>query len=369
MNLDRRTFLAKYWQRKPLLIRNAIDDFVTPINANEVAGLAMEKALESRLIEYQNGDWLIFHGPFSSDTFQRKAPWALLVQAVDHYIPKVAALHNLVDFIPQWRIDDIMVSYAVDGGSAGPHYDNYDVFLLQGEGEKIWQLGQACSSASPLLPHEELRILDRFQVEQEVLVRPGDILYVPPGIAHWGTAKGDSLTFSIGFRAPRIRDMASRWFDNVLENIDPQQFLRDPGRDPVARPGEITCADVERARMQLQCILDNGTCNTWLGELVTEPRYLPNSTAQDDAGRLCNPPENLALSAASKLAWQEDTDANVQVFANGEHRSFDASVIKWLVGLCGSRQRSGDALEVMFHDENGRKLLCYLLECGAAHVE
>jgi 50S ribosomal protein L16 3-hydroxylase len=210
-SFDREIFLARHWQRKPLLIRAALDNFSPPLDRHELAGLALEEGVESRIIEHRDGLWQLHHGPFSEQDFQRDFPWTLLVQAVDHHIPEVSALRRLVDFLPQWRMDDVMASYAVDGGSVGPHYDNYDVFLLQGEGERLWKLGQFCDAASTLLPHDELRILDTFECEQEYLLGPGDMLYVPPGIAHWGIAQGECTTFSIGFRAPRINDMVSRW--------------------------------------------------------------------------------------------------------------------------------------------------------------
>ena len=170
LNLDRQLFLARYWQREPLLIKNAIVDFRTPISSHELAGLALEDAVESRLIEHCDSSWRLLHGPFTESDFLRKSPWTLLVQAVDHYIPEVAALRKLMDFIPQWRVDDVMVSYAVAGGSVGPHYDNYDVFLLQGEGSRRWQLGQFCDETSALVPHESLRILRDFVPREEYLV-------------------------------------------------------------------------------------------------------------------------------------------------------------------------------------------------------
>ena len=149
LKFDKEAFLAQHWQRKPLLIRHALAAFETPLPADEIAGLAMEDEVESRIIEQRDGRWLLTQGPFEESDFQRENPWTLLVQAVDHYIPAVAQLRQLVDFLPQWRIDDVMVSYAVDGGSVGPHYDNYDVFLLQGEGERRWQLGEHCNYVRP----------------------------------------------------------------------------------------------------------------------------------------------------------------------------------------------------------------------------
>ena len=148
LNLDREDFLANYWQQKPLLIRSAIAPFEPPLSSDELAGLALEEEIESRIIECREQNWRLSHGPFTAADFQRNCPWTLLVQAVDHYIPEVAQLRKLVDFIPQWRVDDVMISYAVDGASVGPHYDNYDVLLLQGLGKRNWKLGQRCDGNS-----------------------------------------------------------------------------------------------------------------------------------------------------------------------------------------------------------------------------
>ncbi len=273
LKLDREHFLASHWQQKPLLIRGAIEHFKPPVSSHQLAGLALEEDIESRIIEQRDADWVLHHGPFQNTDYQRENPWTLLVQAVDQYLPEVAVLRQLVDFIPQWRVDDVMVSYAVDGGSVGPHFDNYDVFLLQGEGERLWKVGQFCDDQSPLLPHDELRILSLFESQAEYLLGPGDILYLPPGIAHWGIARGECTTFSIGFRAPRVNDMVSRWADQLLEQIGPDQFYHDARLEPVSRPGEIRSRDLERVRAQVQAALDQASGERWFGELVTEPRY------------------------------------------------------------------------------------------------
>ena len=217
--------------------------FTAPITADELAGLALEPYVESRIIERDGGEYRLHHGPFDEAAFNRQLPWTLLVQAVDHWLPEVAALRQLVSFLPGWRIDDVMVSYAGDGGSVGPHYDNYDVFLLQGEGCRRWRVGQWCGEDEPLVPHGELRILARFEEQADYLLEPGDILYLPPRVAHWGIAEGECTTFSIGFRAPRINDMVSRWADDALAQIEPALFYTDPSSEPVTRAGEIRRPD------------------------------------------------------------------------------------------------------------------------------
>lgn len=371
LRLDRERFLARHWQREPLLIRNAVAGFTPPLSADDVAGLAMEDGVESRIIEQVDGDWRQFHGPFDETDFRRDAPWTLLVQAVDHHVEEVARLRRLVDFLPSWRFDDVMVSYAVDGGGVGPHYDHYDVFLLQGEGQRLWRLGQRCDEASPLLPHEELRILAQFESTREYLLGPGDILYVPPGVAHWGTARGECTTFSLGFRAPRVGDMVSRWVDQLLESLGPDLFYGDSHTEPVSRPGEIRPRDRERARAQLQAALEQEVEDRWFGELVTEPRCEPTPDDDDLAearASLADRSRRVCLAPASRIAWQQEA-SGVTVFVNGQARRFDATGVPVLITLCGNGELAGKALGQALANRDTADLLDYLLELGGLYVD
>ncbi len=371
LRLDRELFLARHWQREPLLIRNAIPGFAPPVSADELAGLAMEDGVEARIIEQVDGAWRQLHGPFDEADYRRRTLWTLLVQAVDQHLEEVARLRDLVDFLPAWRFDDVMVSYAVDGGSVGPHFDRYDVFLLQGQGERLWRLGQRCDDATPLLPHAELRILEQFQRSREYLLGPGDMLYVPPGVAHWGIARGECTTFSLGFRAPRVSDMVSRWVDQLLEGLGPDLFYGDSHTEPVSRPGEIRPRDRERARAQLQAALDQEVADRWFGELVTEPRYEPAPDDDDLAearALLADIPPRVGLSPASRIAWQQETDG-VTVFVNGQSRRFAAASLPVLTALCGERELEGAALAEALADAGNAELLDYLLELGGIYVD
>jgi 50S ribosomal protein L16 3-hydroxylase len=371
LNLDREIFLARHWQSKPLLIRQAIANFKPPLSSHKLAGLALEDEVESRIVEWRDNTWHLQHGPFTNADYQRDAPWTLLVQAVDHYIDEVAELRKLMDFIPQWRVDDVMVSYAVDGGSVGPHYDNYDVFLLQGEGERLWKLGQFCDDATALLPHDDLRILSLFECQEEHLLRPGDMLYIPPGVAHWGIAQGECTTFSIGFRAPRINDMVSRWADQLLEQLDTELFYRDARQSSATRPGEIRPRDLERAMAQLQGALDQGSGNHWFGELVTEPRYetgLDDDDLAEARALLADGARYVALSPAAKLAWQQELEG-IAVFANGENQPFSEEVLPSLLKLCGDWRLEGDTLKAALAVPEAAELLDYLLESRCIYVE
>lgn len=370
LNLDPDAFLCEFWQRKPLLIKNTCDGFTPPLSSDELAGLALEDDVESRLIEHGDDRWRLQHGPFSESDFVRENPWTLLVQAVDHYIPEVAELQRLFDFIPRWRMDDVMVSYAVDGGGVGPHYDNYDVFLLQGEGRRLWRIGQRCDEHSRLLPHDELRILHSFDTREEYLLGPGDILYVPPGIAHWGIAQGECTTFSIGFRAPRLSDMLSRWTDQLLSQLTADKSFCDAGRAASTRPGELHADDVQAALAQLRSVLDQPVPGQWFGELVTEPRYdvEPDEDAVAEALELLQRgAQSVALSPAAKLAWQQDTH-ELRVFANGESLGCAPSALPALLTLCDGRPLAGSILDKALANADTAGLLTRLVHLGCIHV-
>jgi len=367
LGLDPEDFLQRYWQRQHLLVRGAAGNFTPPVSADELAGLALEDEVESRIVEHAGDEWRLHHGPFAVEDFQRGNPWTLLVQSVDHHLPQVAALRRLVNFIPQWRIDDVMVSYAVDGGSVGPHYDNYDVFLLQGEGRRRWRVGQPCGTGSALLPHDELRILREFDCRDEYVLECGDMLYLPPGVAHWGIAEGECTTFSIGFRAPRINDLVSRYVDARLELIDPELFYSDAGMAPSLRAGEIRPGDLALARRQVEAALLADPGGRWLGELVTEPR--PDRLPTADTG---SPPWDSVATAeledGARLAWLLH-GTRVTVFANGDSRDFPDSLAPAIEGLCAGCVWNRARLDQLLEDPQGEDLLDYLVETGCLYVQ
>ncbi len=281
MNFDIDAFLRDYWQQKPLLIKNPWDGWSDPLEPDDLAGLACEQGVESRLIT-QTGDdpdlpWELEHGPFAESRFSQldHKRWTLLVQAVDHYVPDVAAMIEPFRFIPNWRIDDVMVSYAADGGGVGPHFDQYDVFLIQGSGRRQWQVGGHCDENSELLPHNDLRLLADFDATDEWTCEPGDILYVPPGIAHNGIAVGDDcMTYSIGFRAPSRSELIGYWADDLLADMQDDDRYSDPKLKALKNPGEIPTDALDRLHAMItEKLNDREAFAMWFGQYSSTPKY------------------------------------------------------------------------------------------------
>lgn len=332
-NFDPAAFLRDYWQRKPMLIRGALPHFANPVEPDELAGLACEEGVESRIVRLDGGNWALESGPFAEDRFAGLdgEPWTLLVQAVDHQVQGVADLVEPFRFVPNWRIDDVMVSYANAGGGVGPHFDQYDVFLVQGLGQRRWRLGQPCDATTALMPHADLRLLADFEVSDEWVLEPGDILYVPPGLAHDGVAVSDDcMTYSVGFRAPARDEMISHFADHVLESVADDDLYRDAGLPLQDNPGEIT-ADALAAlqAMVMDRLADHASFARWFGQYNTAPKYPdvdwrpedPLSPA--DAADLIAQGVALLRNPASRLSFIRQDGDGVVLFADGA--SFDCA--------------------------------------------
>ncbi|WP_447591377.1 ribosomal protein uL16 3-hydroxylase [Aquipseudomonas campi] len=370
--LTAREFLRDYWQKKPLLIRQAIPDFESPISPDELAGLALEEEVESRLIiEHGERPWELRRGPFAEDAFSQlpERDWTLLVQAVDQFVPDVAELLKQFNFLPSWRIDDVMISFAAPGGGVGPHYDNYDVFLLQAHGQRRWKIGQMCDSDSPLLPHADLRILADFQQTDEWVLEPGDMLYLPPRLAHFGTAEDDCLTYSVGFRAPSAAEVLTHFTDFLAQFLPDEERYSDADIAPTNDPHQIQRDSLDRLKALLaEHMSDERLLLTWFGQFMTEPRY-PELVAGDDIEEedlLASIDQGAVLirNPSARLAWSE-VDVGLVLFASGQSRLLPASLKELLRLICATDALHADNLEQWLTDEDGRKLLCELVKQGS----
>ena len=367
-----REFLRDYWQKKPLLIRQAIPDFESPIDADELAGLALEEEVESRLvIEHGERPWELRRGPFAEDAFSTlpEREWTLLVQAVDQFVPEVAELLEHFRFLPSWRIDDVMISFAAPGGSVGPHFDNYDVFLLQAQGKRNWKIGQMCNSESPLLQHADLRILAEFEESAEWVLEPGDMLYLPPRLAHFGIAEDDCMTYSVGFRAPSAAEVLTHFTDFLAQYLTDEERYTDADAQPVSDPHQIQSDALDRLKSLLaEHMSDERMLLTWFGQFMTEPRY-PEliageelieedfiSSLQDGAILVRNP--------SARMAWSE-VDDDVLLFASGQSRYLPGKLRELLKLVCSADALHSDNLGEWLADEDGRDLLCELVKQGS----
>ncbi len=232
-------FLRDYWHKRPLLIRQAVPGFQGLLPPGELQQLACREDVESRLIQGSGKHWQLDHGPFSKSDFRRlpKTDWTLLVQSLNHLLPEADALLAHFDFVPHARLDDLMVSYAVPGGSVGPHFDSYDVFLLQGQGHRRWKISTQADLT--LLDGAPLKILRRFKAEEEWVLGPGDMLYLPPHVAHYGVAEDACTTYSIGFRAPTTDELAQGFLMHLQDTLKLEGRYADPGLRLQSHPGEI----------------------------------------------------------------------------------------------------------------------------------
>ena len=370
--LTAREFLRDYWQKKPLLVRQAIPDFESPISPDELAGLALEEEVESRLvIEHGERPWELQRGPFIEDTFQDlpERDWTLLVQAVDQFVPEVAELLEDFKFLPKWRIDDLMISFAAPGGGVGPHFDNYDVFLLQAHGHRRWQVGQMCDSDSPLLPHADLKILAQFEPTDEWVLAPGDMLYLPPRLAHCGTAEDDCMTYSVGFRAPSAAEVLTHFTDFLGQFLPDEERYSDADIQPSEDPNQIQRDALERLKALLnEHMSDERLLMTWFGQFMTEPKY-PELVAgieieeEDFLGAL-EDGAILIRNPSARMAWSE-VGEDLVLFASGQSRLVSARLRELLKLICSADALHVENLGAWLADDEGRTLLWELVKQGS----
>ena len=317
-------FMKRHWQKKPLLVRQAIPGFTAPLSRPALFTLAGQEGVESRLVSAGPKGWQLRHGPFTRRALPplTQPQWTLLVQGVDLHNAAVHALMQQFRFVPDARLDDVMISYASDGGGVGPHIDSYDVFLLQAHGQRRWRIGRQRETA--LVEGLPLRILAEFHPEHEYLLEPGDMLYLPPRWAHDGVAVDECMTYSIGFQQPSrgglAQELLQRLADEAVDALGETAY-RDPGQAAVTAPGHIPEAMLAFAREGLDRLLrQTDLLPMLLGEALTEPK--PNvwfeASELETSEQTATLGAGVALDRRTRMMYDER-----HVFINGE--SFRAS--------------------------------------------
>ncbi len=350
IDFDAEKFLRDYWQKKPLLIRNPWAQWSNPLEPDELAGLACETDVESRLITQQTDEFATEHGPLPVDRFgsletsAARAPWTLLVQAVDHHIDEVADLLEPFRFIPNWRVDDVMVSYAVTGGGVGAHFDHYDVFLVQGLGTRRWQIGGLCDDTTPLMPHDDLRLLAEFEPVEDWVLEPGDILYVPPGIAHNGVAMSDDcMTYSVGFRAPSREEMIEGFSAQVLDELGDDDRYTDPDLVLPENPGEIEDTALSRMHaMMTERLADRGAFARWFASYATQPKnaeidWAPETPiTREELAKDLRDGHTIIRNSASRFAFVREDSGAIILSVDGQCFEYAEGTDDFVKALCAA---------------------------------
>ena len=374
-NMPLDTFLAEYWQKKPLLIRNGLVNPIPPLSAEELAGLACEQDIESRLIinDQDNDSWELIHGPLNDGAFASlpSSHWTLLVQAVDHWIPQAAQLLEQFNFIPRWRIDDLMMSYASDGGGVGPHFDYYDVFLVQTNGSRRWEVGGNYNDQAAFKENLPVKILKDFTPTDSWLLEPGDILYVPPGVGHNGIAQGDGcMTCSVGYRAPSHCDILREYTDYIGEQLPESLRYQDPDINYQANTGEISQQSINQLQEILkQYIEDKDVIRHWFGRYITTPKYSGDQRIEQKFSQ-----NQLIqhLESGGVIQRNESSRFAYQIIDNEHHLYVDGEFIE-------TENNNNDLIEILCSDITytqstfqttapNLNLLLRLLQCAALYI-
>lgn len=332
-------FLRDHWQRRPLLVRGAVPDAPAPLTADALVELAGRDEVESRLVSASAGRWRLQHGPFDASAVPPLARrrWTLLVQGVDLHDDRAHALLARFRFVPDARLDDLMISLASDGGGVGPHVDSYDVFLLQAWGRRRWRIGWPRSRE--LVPALPLKILARFEPQHEFVLEPGDMLYLPPGWAHDGIAEGPCMTCSIGFRAPSRHEFLSAFLADAAEapgGADPR--FGDAGRPAAARPARLPeDLRVQLARWARDWRPTPAALDDFIGRYLTEPK----PQVWFDRAAPLSPKELAARASRAGLRLDRRTRMAYRrrsLFVNGERYEPGATAARWLRRLADERR-------------------------------
>jgi 50S ribosomal protein L16 3-hydroxylase len=360
--LTPQVFMRRHWQKQPLLIRQAFPGIVPPVSRTDLLALAGNEGVESRLIQHKGGEWTLRQGPFAKRQVPTaKTPaWTLLVQGVDLHVPQAHELMSRFRFVPDARLDDLMISYATDGGGVGPHFDSYDVFLLQVQGKRRWRIGRMSDPA--LVPDVPLKILANFQPEEEWVLEPGDMLYLPPRWAHDGVAEGECMTCSIGFRAPARDEVGREVLQRLLDGEEPvanSALYRDPSQPATDTPGRIPSTLQEFTKEAVARLVESPKALACaLGEWLSEPKPMVGF----EEGAPLNSEAAIVLDRRTRMLYDDE-----HVFINGE--SFRAGGQDAMLMRQLADQRSLGASQWVRATDEAKQLLAEWADAGWMHSQ
>lgn len=324
-DLTSEQFIKDYWQKKPLVIKQGFQNFTSPISAEELAGLACEEEVHSRIVIEKGGEepWQLINGPMDDEIFVTlpETHWTLLVNDVEKHVPQLASIVDAFRFIPEWRMDDLMISFAPEGGTVGPHLDQYDVFILQAQGQRRWQINTQPVAVDNQIPDIALRIQKDFTAEQEWLLEPGDIIYIPPGVTHYGVAMNDCLSFSIGFRAPTHTEMLISFIDFISQDLAPDKTYKDCNLKPQIHSNQITEDALDNVREIFKEYLNpnHPALAQWFGRFVSDTKtdlVFENEDSYADFANLKQNHSILYRNPASRFAFYEQNSETL-LFIDG----------------------------------------------------
>jgi 50S ribosomal protein L16 3-hydroxylase len=372
-------FLREHWQKKPLLVRGAMPGLRDPRTPDELAGLSCEDGVESRIVRERGGSapWEVTWGPHPESTFATLPDrgWTLLVQELNRHVPEAALLLEPFAFVPNVRIDDVMVSYAAPGGSVGPHLDSYDVFLVQGSGQRRWLYNTRPTKDARFREGLDLRILASFRPDADEVLEPGDMLYLPPGFAHHGVAVTPCLTYSIGFRAPSFGEMWKAFAAHVAAQHDAggASLLVDPPLAPAANPGAIPPALLARVRDAVRGLpSDDEAIDRFFasfatrlapGHELTAPRKAPSADAVMTRLRRG---DRVARSEEGRWAFlpRRHRAGGLLLYVAGVELEVPAAAADLARALCAARRFDGKGLAALAKNAAARALIVRLVGLG-----
>ena len=373
-------FLRDYWQKKPLVVRNAFADFEMPFDAGELAGLVLETNSPARIIlekglPPENQPWTVKYPPFTDDDFTStpQTHWTFLVNDLERYYPELGNLIEPFRFIPDWRIDDLMVSYAVDQGSAGPHVDAYDVFLIQGEGKRLWQVVTDPDYPTQQVQDSQLAILKNFKHDEQWLLDTGDMLYLPPNMPHHGIAQGECMTFSVGFRAPDTFDLTQSWLESFSHdqiNVKTKELIakrfNDAGRKIQKSSAEIAAADIQKLSTLILDLVKNQEQQLpiFLGKYLTEAKNI--ELEEQTHSSKFSKKADYERESWTRIAYIEDEQNKIiHLFAAGLHATIPQSERAQIQAFCEHYYYNAESLKPLFEYDEFKILFKDLLKSGS----